>query len=210
VLSNRIAQLAPPPRWVPLPVVCSTMLGLTGGLGATFLIMGMLPVWLSAGDSISISGTWLLVLSFPIIGAAFFTTATVRGLRRVILLRCGKVASARTISKRATNTSVNNQPVVKYVYEFQGSDGRVYSGSSRALASEEIGDEAEEPVLYVPSDPRLSTLVDALPLRCTLDVDEAGQWVSYESMWPVVWCGLAWMGILANVGYGLLRVLDVF
>lgn len=206
MLSNRITQLAPPPRWVPLPVICSTMLGLTGGLGASFLIFGMLPVWLSVSDPPSTPWVWLLVFSFPIIGAVFFTIATVRGLRRVILLRYGEVASARTISERGTNTSVNGQPVIEYIYEFQADDGQVYSGSSQALSSEEIGDEAGEPVLYLPSNPHLSALVDALPLRCTLDVDEAGQWVSYESMWPVVWYSLAWIGILANVAYGLLRM----
>ena len=63
--------------------------------------------------------------------------------------------------------------------------------------------------MYLPSNPRLSTLVDALPLRYTLDVDDFGQWVSYESVWPVVWYGLAWMGIAAHVIYGLLRVLGL-
>ena len=63
--------------------------------------------------------------------------------------------------------------------------------------------------MYLPSNPQLSTLVDALPLRYTLDVDDFGQWVSYESVWPVVWYGLAWMGITAHVIYGLLRVLGL-
>ena len=93
---------------------------------------------------------------------------------------------------------------MKYTYEFQGSDGQVYSGSSQALRRAEISDEDEEPVLYMESNPELSTLVDALPLRYTLDVGEAGQWVSYESVWPVVWCGLVWLGIIAHVIYGLL------
>jgi len=41
MLSNRIRRLAPPPRPVPLPVVCSAMLGVTGSLGAIFLISGL-------------------------------------------------------------------------------------------------------------------------------------------------------------------------
>ena len=52
--------------------------------------------------------------------------------------------------------------------------------------------------------------MDALPLRATLDVDDAGQWVSYESVWQVFWYGLVWTGILAHVAYGLLRVFGVF
>jgi len=296
MLSNRIVQLAAPPRWVPLPAICSAMLGLTGIIGAAFLIMGMLFVWLSLGDfrpidewrlarsttsaralvtSVTATGAtendvevyeyhftfdtpdeqaitgrcystgqlcfagdrvevrylpdkpfvaqlvgtrasilsrWVLlfVSIFPIVGAVFFTTATIRGLRQVNLLRCGEITSVRAISRQGTNTYVDGKPVIRYTYEFQGMDGQIYSGLSRALRREEIGDEAEEPVLYLPSDPRQSLLVDALPLRYTLDVDEAGQWVSYESVWPVVWCGLAWTGIIAHVIYGLLRVLGVF
>lgn len=207
MLSNRIAQLAEPPRRVPLPVVCSAMLGLTGIIGAAFLTMGMLFVWLPIGESTP----WvrLFVLVFPIVGAALFAAATIHGLHQVTLLRYGQVASARTISERGTNTYVNDEQVMKYTYEFRGRDGQTYPGSSRALRSAEIGDEAEEPVLYLESNPGLSTLVDALPLRYTLDVDEAGQWISYESLWPVVWYGLVWMDIIAHVVYGLLRALDL-
>ena len=51
--------------------------------------------------------------------------------------------------------------------------------------------------------------VDALPVRYTLDVDDDGRWVSYEGIGPVVWCGLAWGGLLVHAMYGLLRVLGV-
>jgi len=207
MLSNRIAHLVPPPRRVPFPVACSAMLGMTGIIGAAFLILGMLFVWLFVADPAA--PLWVcFVLIFPAIGAAFFVTNTVRGLRQVTLLRRGRVAGARKVSEQATNTTVNDQPVVKYVYEFQAGDGRTYRGASRAISSEEIGDEDAEPVLYLPSNPEQSVLVDALPLRSTLDVDQDGQWVSYESVWPVVWLGLAWMGILAHAMYGLSRLLD--
>jgi hypothetical protein len=205
MLSNRIAHLAPPPRRVPLPVACSAMLGLTGGTGAAFLIMGMPFVWLFVGDPGA--PLWVcFVLIFPIVGAALFATATVRGLRQVALLRRGEVTAAQKISERATNTSVNNRPVIEYAYEFRAGDWQIYKGASRAIASEEISDEAGEPVLYLPSNPAVSVLVDALPLRYTLDVDDDGQWVSYESVWPVVWCGLAWLGIGAHVLVGLVRL----
>jgi hypothetical protein len=180
------------------------MLGLTGGVGAAFLVIGMLAVWLFLGDTAA--PLWVsFVFLFPIVGAVLFAMATARGLRHVTLLRCGEVASARTITKQATNTYVNDQPVIKYVYEFQAGDGRVYQGASRAISGQEVGDEEEEPVLYLPSNPELSVLVDALPLRYTLDVDD-GQWVSYESVWSVLWYGLVWAGIFAHVMYGLLRV----
>jgi hypothetical protein len=134
---------------------------------------------------------------------------TVQGLRWLALLRYGEVASTDKIERHGTNTYVNDEPVYRYDYRFRGSDGRTYEGSSRALGREEIGDEAREPVLYRPSNPELSGLVDALSLRCTLDVDEDGQWVSYESVWPIVWCCLVWGGVAAMVGYSLLRLLGL-
>jgi hypothetical protein len=209
MVSNRIAYLAPPPRRVPFAVVCSAMLGITGMVGAAFLILGMLFVWLFVGDPAAPLSV-CFVLIFPIVGAALFATSTVRGLRQVALLRHGRPAGAHKVSSQATNTTVNNQPVIKYVYEFRADDGQTYQGTSRAISSEEIGDEDVEPVLYLPSNPNLSMLMDALPLRSTLDVGQDGQWVSYESVWPVVWLGLAWMGILAHAIYGLSRLLDAF
>lgn len=292
MLSNRIARLVAPPRWVPLSVVCSAMLGWVGGFGAFFFFLGMVFVWIFAGDfgpldewrlahstttaratvtgvtatsatendvqvyeyrftfmtpaeetvtghAYSTGQVWsvgdrvtvwyvperpavarldktrlstfqpwvfLFVFIFPLVGAAMLASATVRGWRQVILLRYGKVAGARTISSRATNVQVNHRPVLQYTYEFQGQDWQTYSGSCQALSGEAIGDEAQEPVLYLPSNPRSSVLVDALPLRYTLDVDDAGQWVSYEGVGPVVWCGLAWMGVLVHVVYGLWRL----
>ena len=204
--SNRIAQLTPPPRQVPLSVVCSAMLGSTGGVGAGFLIVGLLFVWLFVNDLGAqpwVSFTFIV----PIIGVAFFVTATVRGLRCVILLRYGALAGARRVSERTTDAIINDQTVIDYIYEFQAGDGRLYKGVSGAVSSGEIGDESMEPVLYLPSNPRQSVLVDALPLRFTLDVDETGEWLSYEGIGPVVWFVLAWAGFLAHVLFGLYYLL---
>ena len=41
MLSNRINRLAPPPRSVPLRVAISAMFGITGWMGAIFLIVGL-------------------------------------------------------------------------------------------------------------------------------------------------------------------------
>ncbi len=293
MLSSRITQLVPPPRWVPLPVMCSAMLGIVGGMGALFFVLGMVFVWVFVGDlnpvdewRLAHSTTtaeatvtqvirtnseendtpvykyhftfrtpdektvaahcystgrrwsegeqatawyvpskpsvarlegarrstfgWFVVftLIFPVVGAALFAGATLNGLRQVMLLRYGEITGARQLAQKATNMEVNDQPVIKYSYEFRSSDGLTHSGASSALPNERIGDEADEPVLYLPSSPGLSVLVDALPLRYPLDVDGTGQWVSYEGVWPVVWCGLAWLGVAANLAYGVFHVLS--
>ena len=291
MLSNRIDQLAAPPRPVPLRVACRAMFGLTGTLGAFFLLLGMLFAWIFVGDyqpiseaRLALSATtttgiitsvdatsateneetvyvyeftfrtpdeqkhtghsyttgwqWsvedrvdveyvpgnptiariegarrsqfspfvLFVCIFPGIGAIFFTVSTIGGLQQTMLLRYGRIAGAQITSEQATGASINNVPVIAYVYEFDADDGESYLGKSRSLPSGRIGDEAREPVLYLPRNPRKSMLVDAIPLRHPLAVDEYGQWETHESVWPIVWYTLTWIGILGGVAYALMRM----
>lgn len=292
MLSRRITQLTPPPRPIPPRLACRAMLGLTGVLGAIFLLFSMPFVWILTwgsdpiddvrlalstetaqgvitrvsathssendvtvyrygfsfqvrdggsftGESYYAGKRWsaeervtieyvpsdpsvarikgarratmpvwvvLLVLIFPMIGAAFFISSNVRGWRQVRLLRHGELAQADIVSERATNTSINDVPVMAYVYEFPASDGESYLGQSRALPSGRVGDEEKEPVLYLPWNPRRSTLLDTLPIRYPLDVDEFGQWAAREKAWPIVWFALTWVVIAANVVYALWRL----
>jgi hypothetical protein len=294
MLSNRIDQLAAPPRSVPLRVACRAMLGRTGGIGATFLLAGLLATWLFIGDirpiaearlalsSETATGTitrveptntsvndvtvyrylftfstpneetftgqsytagqewstedrvtiqyapakpsiariegsqlssaplWgvFLVLTFPATGAALFLSGAVSGWKQATLLRHGEVAGAKIISQNPTGVSINNVPVIAYVYEFPARDGEEYMGSSKSMPSGLVGDEAKEPVLYLPRNPRISTLADAIPLRYPLDVDEYGQWVAHESVWPIVWCTLIWAGVLGSVAFAIARMLS--
>jgi hypothetical protein len=312
VLSNRIARLAPPPRRVPLPVVCSAMLGTAEGAGTFVSILVMLGCWLfardfqpvdelrmafsmttapanvmevtatgasvnevevyeyrftfSAPDGRTITGRcystgrlwsvgdqvaawyvpddpaiarldrtrlskfspWFawLTIALSIVFAMCSANSIVHRLHQVMLLRYGKITNARKIWTKETSISVpvvvNGKPgydldrytlqkyaVARYTYLFQASDGRIYRGTCKAPASEVVGDEAAEPILYLPSDPHVSTLVDALPLRYPLDVDDAGQWVSYEDEEQVVWFVLVWLVIALAVGYGLSRLLGL-
>ena len=294
MLSNRIEQLAAPPRPVPLRVVCRAMLGRTGGIGAIFLLAGLLATLLFVGDirpiaevrlllsSTTTTGTitsveptnttvndvtvyryqftfktpneetfagqshtvgqvwspedrvtiqyvpakpsiakiegtqlstapmWVafLMLIFPGTGAALFLPASISGWKQATLLRHGEVSGAKIISQSPTGVSINDVPVMAYDYEFSTADGEEYTGSSRSMPSGLVGDEAREPVLYLPWNPRRSTLVDAIPLRHPLDVDEYGQWMTHENVWPIVWYTLIWAGVLGSVAYALLRMLS--
>jgi hypothetical protein len=296
MLSSTIHQLAPAPRPVPLRLACRAVLGLTGGLGAVFLLFGMVFVWIFAGDFDPVSdiqlalskettqgvitrvsatntnendvtvyryefsfrardegsytgasyragSTWsaeervtieyvpsdpdiariqgarratmpvwaaVLVFIFPAIGAVFFISSTLRGAKQVRLLRHGELAGADIISQHPTGTSINDVPVMAYVYEFPASDGESYLGQSRALPTGRVGDEAKEPVLYLPWNPRKSTLVDTLPTRFPLQVDEFGHWIGGVTVWSIVWVTLIWLGIAANAAYFLWRVAGRF
>jgi hypothetical protein len=291
MLSNRIRNLAPPPRSVPLPVIASAMFGITGGFGAIFLIAGLLftliftqgyrPVddfrlvssqatargvitgvsetnatendmevyeyeftftarnertysgrsyttgrqwsvesavtveYVADDPSIariqgartSLFEPWVLfVLIFPAVGAVMFGSAAIGGLRQAMLLRYGALADARILSARPTGTSVNEVPVLNYAYEIQTDTGLMFDGSAKSFPGDRIGDEQNEPALYLPSHPKISTLVDAIPLKYPLEIEEStGQWISRGGWGKTVVYFLAWAAVIALAGYGILR-----
>ena len=154
---------------------------------------------------------WVLfVLIFPFIGAVMFGSAAVAGVREVLLLRRGELADAHILSSRPTGVSVNNTPVVEYSYEIHTASGETFNGSARALLSDQIGDEANEPALCLPSNPDRSILVDAIPLKHPLDVDEStGQWMSQGIPFNAVVYILIWIVAIVLGGYTLLSTLGV-
>jgi hypothetical protein len=291
MLSNRISRLAPPPRPVPLAVICSAMFGVAGWLGAIFLTTGLgftivftqgyrpvdemrlalaqttaqgiittvsetnstendVPVYEYGfafttnsgqrvtgrsyftgdrwgantsvtieyvpeepaiarikGARLSLFMPWVLfVLLFPAIGAAMFGWAAIGGWRQVALLRHGEVADARILSQRPTNVEINGRPVIEYFYEFRTGAGETFNGSAKALPSERIGDEENEPALYLPANPDRSTLVDAIALSHPLEVDGiSGHWISHEGITKVVLYVMTWVVAVALAGYWILQ-----
>lgn len=141
----------------------------------------------------------LIILLFPAVGLGIFIPTTVSGWKKIKLLRFGEITGAENISVTPTNTTVNDVPVMKYSYTFRDGLGRVFSGESRSLPTEKIGDEEREPVLYLPSNPDRSMLVDALPLRFPLEVNEDGGWHHRGSTKPVLVFLAAWIPILIHV-----------
>jgi hypothetical protein len=154
----------------------------------------------------SLFSPWIILflLIFPTVGLGFFIPSIVSGVKKIRLLRSGEITGAISISSTPTNASVNNVPVMKYSYEFRDRLGVVYTGASNALPTEKIGDETSEPILYLPSNPRQSMLVDALPLKFPLEVDEEGHWHHHGSIKPVLLFLLAWSLVLVHVGIAVI------
>jgi len=158
------------------------------------------------GSRISQFPPWILliVLIFPVVGLCLFIPSVFSGRRKIKLLRYGEITGAENITVSPTNTRVNDVPVMKYAYAFRDRMGQVYTGASRALPTEKIGDEQREPVLYLPSNPRRSMLVDAMPLRFPLEVDESGGWRHRGFIKPVLAFVLTWAAVLVHVVIGFL------
>ncbi|TET55275.1 MAG: DUF3592 domain-containing protein, partial [Anaerolineales bacterium] len=103
--SSRFLALAPPPRPVPLPLVCRTLLGTLGRMGSMFLGAGMLFV-LAFG--VRLGDELRFVLS----------STAVRGT---------------VVGAEATDTYVNDERVYRYDFRFRAHDGQDYAGQSYSV-----------------------------------------------------------------------------
>lgn len=291
-LATRIDHLQPPPRRVPLALICASLSGVFTLFGSVFFSFGMIFVWVFgagqrpldawrlsragatapalveevegtggyenevqifryrfrvlAGDGTGPAGTcyttggqwqagdrvravylpedpavaclegarlsdfpwWVMLFVgiFPAIGLGFLIPSTIGGLRRIQLLRHGLVAAAGNLRTETTNTRINNVPVMRYRYEFRDLQGMVRPGSSSALPTVQVGDEAAEPVLYLPARPRQSLLVDTLSLRHRLEIGPGGGWVYPGPVKAVLVCLLQWVPVFAHVAAGLVML----
>lgn len=111
--------------------------------------------------------TWwvlLFLLIFPSIGIALAFHGFKKGVKGLKLLKSGRLAQATLVSKEPTNTSINEQTVYEYTFKFTAeSTGREHLATARSHTQTELEDEETEGVLYLPSYPDDSVLVDELP-----------------------------------------------
>jgi hypothetical protein len=134
MLSNRIHNLAPPPRTVPLPIICSAMQGTTGGFGSLFLIFGLV-----------------------------FTLIFTHGYKPLDNLRLAlsnATAQGKITRVDASNATENEVEVYEYEFTFttRGEEqmtGRSYSTGRRWSAGSSVTIE------YVPDAPFISQIQGA-------------------------------------------------
>lgn len=131
MLSNRIHNLAPPPRRVPFTVVCSAMAGTTGWFGAVFLLMGLV-----------------------------FTVIFTAGLHPLDDLRLaleGETATGRITTVVETNSTENEVPVYGYDYAFTTKREQNVTGRSYTTG-QEWQNGASVQIDYVPANPVISRI----------------------------------------------------
>ncbi|HEY4722817.1 MAG TPA: DUF3592 domain-containing protein [Anaerolineae bacterium] len=131
MLSSRITQLAVPPRRVPLSVVSSTMLGITGILGAIFLIFG---------------------LGFTAIFTSGFNL-----LDEIRLSNSKTTAQATVTEVNAANSKENKVRVYEYRFTFRTPREQTIESNSYSTGKiYAVGDTVN--VLYVPEKPTVAQL----------------------------------------------------
>jgi len=106
-----------------------------------------------------------IVSLFPFIGLVVLVPTTLLGIKRNRLLREGMLAMGTLTNKEPTNMTVNKRPVYKLTFDFAARDGRRYEAIARTSLTERLEDEAQEPLLYDPSNPAKAYLLDEAPAR---------------------------------------------
>ncbi len=113
---------------------------------------GAVPVWVL-----------LLIGIFPAIGLTIAIPGLRSGRKAHRLLRFGVLTRGTLQSKEPTSMVINNQPVHKLTFAFSPEGhSREFICVARTHVTKVLQDEAEERLLYLPSDPFLSVMLDSL------------------------------------------------
>jgi hypothetical protein len=111
-----------------------------------------------------IGGGWVFIsVPFLLIGLGFLFFSVRKVFRDIFLLRYGKVAMGKMLTKEPTSMSINNQPVYRFYFQFVADDGKTYTATCNTHLPYWIEDEEEEKLIYDPRDPENALLVDSLP-----------------------------------------------
>jgi hypothetical protein len=134
MLSNRIHNLAPPPRPVPLPIVCSAMFGTTGSFGAIFLISGLV--------------------------ATLVFTHGIRPIDEFRLAMSTSTTHGAVTGVYGTNATENEVDVYEYRFTFLAQDGQEYTGKSYTTGRE-WSRGSRVTIEYVTDEPSIARIMGA-------------------------------------------------
>ncbi len=110
---------------------------------------------------------WVLPLTgiFPLIGFIFLLVSANKARRNIYLVQNGILTKGKVIRKEATNTKINKQTMYKVFFQFKTQDGNIQEAYVSSHITHNLGDEAEEPLVYDALNPSSAVLLDSLPKK---------------------------------------------
>jgi hypothetical protein len=147
----------------------------------------------------------ILAIIFPMIGLGFLTFGIRDGLKANRLLSQGRIAFGKLISTEGTGATINNRPVLKLTFNFRAEDGLDYDVIAKTHEPEDLGDEAEEPLLYDPNVPSTAVLLDDLPGSAEFDANGGLIPASVSEIVRILL-----IPVLTLVGHGFYLLLGIF
>lgn len=110
----------------------------------------------------------LLVIVFPGIGFVFLFLGFKKNIKALQLLINGTFTRGKMLSYEPTNTSINDQTVYAYKFEFHASN-KTYIAECKTHLTERVEDEETEKVLYDKADPKFNLVYDAMGAAPKID-----------------------------------------
>lgn len=110
----------------------------------------MLPGWI------------IFVLIFPITGSLLLLGGIFNNRKSINILKKGKFTRGTLLESRPTGSTVNNRPVMKYIFQFEAQN-RTFTAECSTHRYHLVEDEEQEIILYDPKNPEKSIVYDAVP-----------------------------------------------
>ncbi|MEO1434195.1 MAG: DUF3592 domain-containing protein [Bacteroidota bacterium] len=108
---------------------------------------------------------------FPLIGLIFLIIGTNQNRKALQLLQQGIFTRGTRMSKKATNTTINEQPVYAYEFAFEDSAGHQHTAVCKTHITHLVEDEEQEIILYHPVYPNYNVVFDAISSGPSIDSD---------------------------------------
>ena len=124
---------------------------------------------LSFGDR-SIFGYWDYL--FLLAGLAIFAISLPSTLRNLKLLKHGRTGVATLLRKERTNTTINDQPVIKLVFNYKDDSGESHEFVIKTHKPRELTDDEQEKILFMPDRASQVVLLDSLPKSLEIHQDK--------------------------------------
>lgn len=106
-----------------------------------------------------------LTCIFPILGLIFLVFSIRTAKKNIYLVQNGVLTTGKVVRKEPTSTKINKQTVYKVFFQFKTQDGNLQEAFVRNHVTHNLGDEAEEPLVYDSQDPSSAVLLDSLPKK---------------------------------------------
>lgn len=102
-------------------------------------------------------------LVFPLSGFFLIVLSVRKARKHIYLVEKGTLTTGRVTRQKRTMSKINNQRVYKVFFEFALSDGTIQEAHVKTHRTDQLGDEAKEPLVYDLLNPSSAVLLDALP-----------------------------------------------
>jgi hypothetical protein len=128
----------------------------------------------------------IFVTIFPLVGLIFILIGFRTNMKSLDLLVNGKFARGRLKHKEPTNTSINEQTVYKYTFEFEADNGRTYEAVGKTHIYSLLEDEETERLIYAPNDPSFAVMFDTIAGKPEIAPDGSLAPMPLRSAWTLL------------------------